>query len=337
MDTKKIFKVIQDELEKASSLSNVEIIETKYIGRKGIVTSEMKQLGSLPSDERKSKGKELNVLKNRLIELFETKKEQYIAEEIDKRLKQESIDITEPTFSVKMGNRHPLSIVQREVEDIFTRMGFMIYDSPEMESDYYNFEALNVPSFHPARDMQDTFWMKNGLLMRTQTSPGQIRSMLQYGAPIKLILPGRTFRYEATDSSHDHTFAQVEGLMVDKDISIANMNGIMQEFLKKLFKTDVKIRLRPGYFPFVEPGMELDMSCTLCNGEGCRVCSHTGWIEFMGCGMVHPNVLRAGGIDPDAYQGFAFGFGLTRLTMMKYKIPDIRLLLNPHYQFNIQF
>lgn len=337
MDIKALPNKADIELKNAKNLQEVENIEKKYIGRKGIMADEMKQMSSLSGEERKELGQHLNSAKNELVELFEKAKELYIKAEIDERLKKESIDISEPTFSSSFGHRHPLSIVQKEVEDIFMRMGFMVYNSPEMESEFYNFESLNVPSFHPARDMQDTFWMKNGLLMRTQTSPGQIRSMMKHGAPIKLILPGRTFRYEATDASHDHTFDQVEGLMIDKDISIANMNGIMQEFLSELFKFDVKVRLRPGYFPFVEPGMELDMSCTLCTGKGCRVCDHTGWIEFMGCGMVHPNVLKAANVDHEIYQGFAFGFGLTRLTMMKYKIPDIRLLLNPHYQFNVQF
>ena len=223
-------------------------------------------------------------------------------------------------------------------------MGFSIVDGPEVESEFYNFEGLNIPSYHPARDMQDTFFIdkpadhaEGKLVLRTQTSPNQIRAMKKYGAPLRIIVPGRVFRNEATDASHEHTFDQVEGLMIDTDISLAHLKGTLQTFLARLFKREMKVRFRPGYFPFVEPGVEMDMSCPFCGGTACRVCKHSGWIEFMGAGMVHPNVLKAGGVDPEKYQGWAFGFGLTRLVMMRYGIDDIRHLQSGDLRFNEQF
>jgi phenylalanyl-tRNA synthetase alpha chain len=234
--------------------------------------------------------------------------------------------------------------VQQEVENIFSDMGFAIMDGPEVESEYYNFEGLNIPADHPARDMQDTFFLKDKsekkhgrLVLRTHTSPVQVRTMEKYGAPLRVIIPGRVFRYEATDASHDTTFYQVEGLLIDQHISLAHLKGVMAEFLSRLFGKEVKVRFRPGYFPFVEPGLELDFSCLLCNEKGCSVCKHTGWLEFMGAGMVHPNVLKAGGINPKQYQGWAFGFGLTRLVMMRYNIDDIRLLQSGDLRFLRQF
>jgi len=220
----------------------------------------------------------------------------------------------------------------------------MIMDGPEVESEYYNFEGLNIPSWHPARDMQDTFFIKGKqdkkhgrMVLRTHTSPVQVRTMEKYGAPLRVIVPGRTFRYEATDASHETTFYQVEGLMIDKDISIAHLKGVLKEFLTRLFAKEVKVRFRPGYFPFVEPGLEVDFSCLLCGGKGCRVCKHTGWVEFMGAGMVHENVLKAGGIDAKKWQGWAFGFGLNRLAMMRHGIDDIRLFLSGDLRFTNQF
>lgn len=230
------------------------------------------------------------------------------------------------------------------MEQIFSDMGFAVMDGPEVESEYYNFEGLNIPADHPARDMQDTFFVKDKeqqkhgrLVLRTHTSPVQVRTMEKYGAPLRVIVPGRVFRYEATDASHDSTFYQVEGLLIDKNISLAHLKGVMKEFLSRLFGKEVKVRFRPGYFPFVEPGLELDFSCLICNEKGCSVCKRTGWVEFMGAGMVHPNVLKAGGIDSKIYQGWAFGFGLTRLVMMRYGIDDIRLLQSGDIRFLKQF
>ena len=230
-------------------------------------------------------------------------------------------------FNVPVGSLHPVTIVAKEITDILKKMGFTVVSGPEMETEYYNFEALNVPKDHPARDMQDTYYLDNGMVLRTQTSDNQIHAMENYGAPLRICAPGRTFRNEDLDANHENTFFQIEGMVIDEDVSIENLMYVMQELLKSIFKTDdLKVRLRPGFFPFTEPSYEMDMSCLICGGKGCPTCKNAGWIELIGCGMVHPNVLRAGGIDPDKYRGFAFGIGLTRLAMMKYKISDIRPL-----------
>jgi phenylalanyl-tRNA synthetase alpha chain len=225
-----------------------------------------------------------------------------------------------------LGNVHPVTAVQWEIEHVFQRLGFTVEAGPEMETEYYNFEALNIPADHPARDMQDTFWLTNGWLLRTHTSPVQVRTMEKFGPPIRCIVPGRCFRYETTDASHENTFHQCEGLMIDKNISIANLIAVMKLLLREVFRYEAKIRLRPGFFAFVEPGFELDMSCLICGGQGCPTCKKSGWVEILPCGMVHPSVLRYGGIDPHEYTGFAFGLGLTRLAMMKYGIHDIRVM-----------
>jgi phenylalanyl-tRNA synthetase alpha chain len=227
---------------------------------------------------------------------------------------------------VPMGGVHPVTAVQWEVEWIFERLGFTVEAGPEMETEYNNFEALNIPAAHPARDMQDTFWLKNGMVLRTHTSPVQHRTMKKFGAPLRAIVPGRCFRYETIDASHENTFHQVEGLVIDKDISIPNLIAMAQTLLIEVLKRDVKLRVRPGYFPFVEPGIEIDMNCQICGAKGCATCKQSGWIEVLPAGMVHPNVLEAGGIDTEKYTGFAFGLGLTRLAMMKYGIRDIRVL-----------
>ncbi|MFW6139706.1 MAG: phenylalanine--tRNA ligase subunit alpha, partial [Spirochaetota bacterium] len=232
---------------------------------------------------------------------------------------------------------HPITRMRMEVEDIFASMGFMIAAGPEVELDYYNFEALNIPQDHPARDMQDTIWTREGALLRTHTSSVQIRTMEKFRPPIRAIAPGRVFRYEQTDASHEHTFYQVEGLMIDKGISVSNLIAVMKTMLNQVFRQEVKVRLRPGYFPFVEPGFELDINCVLCGGRGCPVCKHSGWLELLPCGLVHPNVLRYGGIDPQEYSGFAFGMGLDRLVMMRYRIDDIRLFHSGDLRFIEQF
>ncbi|MCD4705448.1 phenylalanine--tRNA ligase subunit alpha, partial [bacterium] len=292
----------------------------------------------MSESERKIIGKLANEIKNKIEFAIQEKRKEIQEKEFDKIIKKEKIDITLPNNFKLTGNLHPITKVQQEIEEIFSSMGFAILDGPEIESDYYNFEALNVPAHHPARDIQDTFYIKgDNLLLRTQTSPVQIRAMEEYGAPFKAIVPGRVFRYEASDASHDNTFYQVEGFMIDKDISLANLKAITQEVLDRIFNRKIKLRFRPGYFPFVEPGLELDLECLICKGRGCSVCKKSGWIEFMGAGMIHPNVFKAGKIDPKKYQGFAFGFGLTRLVMMKYGIDDIRLLMSGDIRFLKQF
>jgi phenylalanyl-tRNA synthetase alpha chain len=236
-----------------------------------------------------------------------------------------AFDATKPV-NVESGSLSPISIVSKEVTDILKRMGFTVVSGPEMESEYFNFEALNIPKSHPARDMQDTYWLSNGNLLRTHTSPVQVHAMQKYGAPLRICAPGRCFRNEDLDACHENTFFQLEGMVIDKNVSIANLIYVMESLLKEVFHQDVKVRLRPGFFPFTEPSFELDCSCVICGGKGCPTCKHSGWLELCPCGMIHPNVLKNGGIDPEVYNGFAFGLGLTRLAMMKYKIDDIRVL-----------
>lgn len=337
------------DIEKAKSPDELYQIQVKYLGRKGELTLLMQGIKDLPAEEKPVAGKMFNEVKVELETAFEVKKSELEAGEISAKLSGESLDITAPAEILsaekfKIGHIHPVSQVQFEVEQIFSDMGFEIMDGPEVESEYYNFEGLNIPGWHPARDMQDTFFIKGSadkkhgrLVLRTHTSPVQVRTMEKYGAPLRVIVPGRVFRNEATDARHEHTFNQVEGILIDENISLAHLKGVMQEFLTRLFGRSIKVRFRPGYFPFVEPGLELDISCMLCGEKGCRVCKYTGWLEFMGAGMVHPNVLKAGGIDAKKYQGWAFGFGLTRLVMMRYGIDDIRLLTGGDLRFLEQF
>ena len=332
------------EIAKSADLESLKSIEVKYLGRKGELTNLLKGIKDLSNEEKRSFGPATQHLKLKIESAFKAKQAELESAEIASKLSGEFFDITAPGIEHPLGHIHPLSQVQLEAEQIFSDMGFAIMDGPEVESEYYNFEALNIPAHHPARDMQDTFFLqdksaeKHGrLVLRTHTSPVQIRTMEKYGAPLRIIVPGRVFRYEATDASHDSTFYQVEGLIIDENISLAHLKGVMAEFLTRLFGKEVKVRFRPGYFPFVEPGLELDFSCLICNEKGCSVCKQTGWVEFMGSGMVHPNVLKAGGIDPTKYQGWAFGFGLTRLVMMRYAIDDIRILQSGDIRFTQQF
>ncbi len=344
---KNLKTLLEDTLKKIKSTKDtkeLQALETKVLGRKGKLTAMLRTLKDMPEKKRKAFGQEANKAKITLQEAFDSKKQALESSSLQAASCKLPTDITEPGIKPETGHIHPLSKVQWEVENIFSQMGFSIMDGPEAESEYYNFEGLNIPKHHPARDMQDTFFIdkkadpKHGhLVLRTHTSPVQVRTMEKYGAPLRVIVPGRVFRYEATDASHDTTFEQVEGLLVDENISLAHLKGIMEEFLTRLFQREVCVRFRPGYFPFVEPGLELDFSCAICKGEGCKVCKGTGWIEFMGAGMVHENVLKAGGIDPKKYQGWAFGFGLTRLTMMRYEIDDIRLLRGGDTRFLKQF
>lgn len=341
---KKIQQTAVEEIKKAQTLDQLKEIDVKYLGRKGELTNILKGLKDLSDEEKRTVGPQTNNVKIEIESKIKEKQSELEAAEIAKKLSGEFFDITAPGTEHELGHIHPLSQVQLEAEHIFSDMGFAIMDGPEVESEYYNFEGLNIPADHPARDMQDTFFLrdksepKHGrLVLRTHTSPVQVRTMEKYGAPLRVIVPGRVFRYEATDASHDTTFYQVEGLVIDKDISLAHLKGVMAEFLTRLFGKEVTVRFRPGYFPFVEPGLELDFSCLICGGKGCSVCKQTGWVEFMGAGMVHPNVLKAGGIDPAEYQGWAFGFGLTRLVMMRYGIDDIRLLQSGDLRFTQQF
>ena len=317
---------VNEKMSKVKSATDVENIRVEYLGKKGEVIEILKNLKNVEASKRKEIGERANKLRVEIEKLIESKKEELKEKEYEDRINNaEKIDLTVPVDD-KVGSLHPITIVQRELEDIFTGMGFTVEDGNEVETEYNNFEAVNVPKYHPARDMQDTFWLENGELLKTQTSAAQNKIMLKYGAPLKAIFPGRCFRNEALDASHENTFFQMEGMMIDKNVSISNLIYFMKTLLSEIFKKEVEVRLRPGFFPFVEPGFELDIKCPYCDGAGCKVCKNGSWIELCPCGMIHPNVLKMGGIDPEEYSGFAFGLGLSRLAMMKYNINDLRAL-----------
>jgi phenylalanyl-tRNA synthetase alpha chain len=326
-DLKKLKEQAEEEISVVNTLEELDKLRVKYLGKKGELTQILKGLGKLAPDQRKEVGMEANKLKETISEVISEKKQEFSLSSVKKDISGVSgFDISLPGTNYQLGSLNPVTLVQREIEKIFTGMGFIIVDGPEVEDDFHNFEALNIPKYHPARDMQDTYWLENGELLRTHTSPCQVRAMKKYGAPLRVIAPGRCFRNESIDASHENTFFQLEGMMIDKNVSIANLIYVMKLLLSEVFQRDVKVRLRPGFFAFVEPGFELDLNCTICGGSGCPTCKNSGWVELLPCGMVHPNVLRYGGIDPDEYTGFAFGLGLTRLAMMKYGISDIRTL-----------
>ena len=314
------------ELDKIDNLADIESIRVSYLGKKGSVTDLLKGMKELSNDERKAFGQKVNELKGLVNEKITEKTNELKEKEIQKEIElMPEFDLSMPPV-MDRGSYHPITLVQRECERIFKSMGFTVEDYSEIVTDYECFESLNIPKHHPARDMQDTYYLDNGMLLRTQTSAVQVRGMKKYGAPLKVCVPGRCFRNEDLDACHENTFFQLEGMVIDENISIPNLIYTMEGMLKEVFKKDVKVRLRPGYFPFTEPGFELDCSCTICDGKGCPTCKNSGWLELCPCGMIHPNVLKEGGIDSTKYSGFAFGLGLTRLAMMKYKIGDIRVL-----------
>lgn len=319
----------------------LEELEIKLLGRKsGELTNLMKGLKDLSEEERKIVGQVANEVKNEIENALAQKKRELSQSEIAGLLEKERVDISQPALPKKeRGHYHPNTIVQNELEDLFTSMGFMVLDGPELESDYYNFTAVNIPEDHPARDMQDTFYIKghSDWVMRTHTSSVQVRAMQKYGAPLRMVVPGKCFRNEATDVRHEHTFHQLEGVVVDKEINFSHMMGVLETVCKNMFGPETKLRVRPKFYPFVEPGVNGEVTCFLCKGKGCRLCKNTGWLEVFGAGMIHPNVLKEGGVDPKVYQGFAFGFGLTRLVMLKYGIEDIRLLESGDMRFLEQF
>lgn len=324
-------KKFEAELKSVSVTSELEGLRVAYLGKKGSVTDLLKGMKELSADEKKELGRKVNEFKSAVTEKIAQRQIQLKEMEIEAEINAvPDFDLSIPA-ALDRGSYHPITLVQREVERIFKSMGFTVEDYSEVVSDYECFESLNIPKHHPARDMQDTYYLENGQLLKSQTSAAQNAIYKKYrsalindGVPIKAIFPGRCFRNEATDVCHENTFFQMEGVMVDKNISISNLIYFMKTMLSEVFKKDIRVRLRPGFFPFVEPGFELDISCLICGGDGCASCKHSGWLELCPCGMIHPEVLRAGGIDPEEYTGFAFGLGLTRLVMMKYGIKDIR-------------
>ncbi|MBU1102091.1 phenylalanine--tRNA ligase subunit alpha [Patescibacteria group bacterium] len=331
-DLKKKFK---EEMQKVSDKKLLEDLRVRYLGRNGELNKILRGLKELSEEERVQVGRYINEFKKEISELMETAEEKIkqMAEDFSK----EWLDVTAPGAKLPQGHLHPRTIVLRKVEEIFQSLGFSVVDSREMETDYYNFQALNFPKDHPARDMQDTFYITDELLMRTQTSPNQVRYMEKHNPPLRIIVPGKVFRRDASDATHESQFYQVEGLMVDKHISIGHFKAVIGEFFSQLYGQKIKIRLRPSYFPFTEPSFEPDISCTFCDGRGCRICKNTGWLEMAGAGMVHPFVFKSAGYSPYEWQGFAFGFGLDRLVMMKYKINDMRVLNFGDLRFLKQF
>lgn len=328
------------EISSSSTLDNLNDLRIKYLGRKSEFTNILKGLKDLEGDERKNIGQLANTVKAEIEEGLIKKEKELKGSSFD--FEAERIDVTMPAKKMKRGHLHPLTKIQNELEDIFTSMGFEIADGPEVETEFYNFDALNMPKNHPARDMQDTFWLKGlhaneRVAMRTQTSAVQVRYMEKHVPPYRIIVPGRIFRNEATDSTHEHTFHQFEALVVDKDINVGNFKFIAQEFFSRFFKKDVKVRIRPSYFPFTEPSFEFDISCTMCGGKGCPGCKNAGWLEIGGAGMVNQFVFESAGYKRNEYQGFAWGFGIERLAMMKYKINDIRLFHSGDIRFISQF
>ncbi|MBQ5398741.1 MAG: phenylalanine--tRNA ligase subunit alpha [Ruminococcus sp.] len=322
---------LHQELSAITNLVDLDKVRVAYLGKKGSITGLMKTMKDLTNEERKEFGKNVNELKAAAAKKIEEKTAQLKELEIQAEIEaMPRFDVTTPV-DLQRGSYHPITLVQRQCESVFKSMGFTVEDYSEVVTDYECFESVNIPKHHPARDMQDTYYLENGQLLKSQTSAAQNAILKKYGKnlienniPIKAIFPGRCFRNEATDASHENTFFQMEGVMVDKDISISNLIYFMKTMLSEVFRKDIKVRLRPGFFPFVEPGFELDINCLICGGDGCQSCGHSGWLELCPCGMIHPEVLREGGIDPEKYTGFAFGLGLTRLAMMKYGVKDIR-------------
>jgi phenylalanyl-tRNA synthetase alpha chain len=321
----------------AASAEELEAVRVEAAGRKGALAEISKGMGKLSPEERKRIGQVLNAAKQQLETALDARKQEFGDATLRARLDAEWVDLTVPAPGPRRGHLHPITRIQRELEELFISLGFAVLDGPEVETEYYNFDALNIPPDHPARDMQDTFWLDGGNLLRTHTSPVQVRGMERLGPPLRMIAPGRVFRNESVDASHEHTFYQLEGMMIDRDVSVAHLLYFMKTLLTAIFQRDVTVRLRPGYFPFVEPGFELDIQCLICGGPGCAVCKHSGWVELLPCGLVNPNVLRISGIDPDQWGGFAFGLGLTRLVMMRYGIDDIRHLQGGDLRFLEQF
>lgn len=325
------------EINASLTVANLEEIRVKYLGKKGELTLILRNMGNVTPEERPVIGQLVNVAREEVENILDEKKIQLSEKELNEKLQSEKIDVTEPAKKRKVGRLHPLTQVVEEIKDIFIGLGYEIADGPEIEKTWYNFDALNIPTYHPARDLQDTFYFNSELILRTQTSPVQIRTMEQKQPPIRIICPGTVYRSDAVDATHSPVFHQIEGLVIDKGITMGDLKGTLEIFAKTLFGEDTNIRLRPHHFPFTEPSCEVDVSCFVCGGKGCRVCKQEGWIEILGAGMVHPQVLRNCNIDPEIYSGFAFGLGVERVAMKKFNINDLRVLFENDVRFLKQF
>ena len=334
---KKIKEEALKEIESSKDFKSLTDLKVKYLGKKSELSLMLKQIGSVEPEKRKEIGKTVNQAFEEIKEKLTKELNKIKEKELQKEMEKEKVDITLPGKTFKLGKKHPLTIVLDEINDIFVSMGFTIVDGPEIETDYYNFEALNIPKNHPARDTQDTFYVSDNLLLRSQTSPVQVRVMEKTSPPIKIISPGRVYRADEIDSTHSPVFHQVEGLLIDKNVSMANLKKTLEIFVKKLYGDETKTRFRPHHFPFTEPSAEMDISCFKCGGTGCSLCKNEGYIEILGCGMVHPDVLKRCDIDPEIYSGFAFGLGLERIVMMRYNINDLRLFYENDIRFLQQF
>ncbi len=332
-----ITKRAMEQIEAADEMTALNDVRVAILGKKGELTAVLKSMKEVKPEDRPAVGQLVNETRSTIEEKLAEAKERLEGAEMEMRLKSEVIDVTLPAKKAKIGHLHPNTNVLQEVEDIFVGMGYEVVEGPEVEYDYYNFEALNIPANHPAKDEQDTFYINKDILLRTQTSPVQVRVMEKGKLPIRMIAPGRVFRSDEVDATHSPSFHQIEGMVIDKNITFADLKGTLQEFVKQLFGADTKVKFRPHHFPFTEPSAEMDVSCFKCGGKGCRFCKGEGWIEILGCGMVHPKVLKMSGIDPNEYQGFAFGLGLERITLLKYEIDDMRMLYENDDRFLKQF
>ena len=321
----------------SEELTKLNDVRVAFLGKKGELTAVLKSMKDVLPEERPIVGQLVNETRAAIEDMLEETKKKLEAAELNFRLKQEVIDVTLPAKKNRIGHRHPNTIALEEVERIFVGMGYEVVEGPEVEYDYYNFEALNIPADHPAKDEQDTFYINSKILLRTQTSPVQVRTMESRPLPIRMIAPGRVFRSDEVDATHSPSFHQIEGMVIDKNITFADLKGTLAEFAKELFGKDTKVKFRPHHFPFTEPSAEVDVTCFKCGGSGCRFCKGSGWIEILGCGMIHPKVLKMSGIDPEEYSGFAFGVGLERIALLKYEIDDMRLLYENDDRFLAQF
>ncbi|MFL1677505.1 phenylalanine--tRNA ligase subunit alpha [Paenibacillus dendritiformis] len=328
-----------EKLQQVKDANNLNELRVKFLGKKGALTEILRGMGGLSAEERPLIGQVANEVRGAIEQYIEEKQEEFQREETERRLQAETIDVTLPGRPMAQGAAHPLQKVIQEIEDIFIGMGYTVAEGPEVEHDYYNFEALNLPKDHPARDMQDSFYITEELLMRTQTSPVQVRTMekMKGEVPVKIICPGRVYRRDDDDATHSFMFHQIEGLVIDKNIRMSDLKGTLLQFMREMFGAHMQIRLRPSFFPFTEPSTEVDVTCMKCGGSGCRICKQTGWIEILGAGMVHPRVLEMGGYDPEVYTGFAFGMGVERIAMLKYGVDDIRHFYTNDLRFLQQF